>query len=347
MTHNHSLLNLNDDLSADQLNRHIDNPPSDADDNYFWFVGSTIAQFYSLTEYDWALIRQLMPTASTPKIVLLTFSNTDENSTLGENIWQQFSPRSAALIPNCFAETIIAVPRTLLQPSATVFQNVADPFREWFIRMLTEQHQIAKGTIDTSLFTQQETITFPDTLRTLQLPALHPQKPNRHRAWLHKQLQTVSVDELLPNIVSVADATAFHSGLWQMNDDLEESHNLSQSVEGDGKFAAGDYWHAIMHRREPDPSNAKYWFRRVGEHPIFESLTQCAAQLLSQQLAPETEQHLQRLTTSSDWDPFAFVDFCEAAVRSDAPEMRRTAEQLQWCEMQLLLEQTARDATGT
>ena len=54
------------------------------------------------------------------------------------------------------------------------------------------------------------------------------------------------------------------SALWLRNDFLDESHQISQSIE----TATGSYWHGIMHRREPDFSNAKYWFRRVGSHPI-------------------------------------------------------------------------------
>ncbi|BDI32995.1 hypothetical protein CCAX7_50460 [Capsulimonas corticalis] len=55
-------------------------------------------------------------------------------------------------------------------------------------------------------------------------------------------------------------------GLHLLNDDLPRAHTLAQSLEGD---SSADYWHAIIHRREGDFSNAKYWLRRVGPHPIL------------------------------------------------------------------------------
>ncbi len=56
------------------------------------------------------------------------------------------------------------------------------------------------------------------------------------------------------------------AGLHLWNDDLDHAHILVQALEGD---PTADYWHAIIHRREGDWSNAGYWFRRVGEHPVL------------------------------------------------------------------------------
>ncbi len=51
----------------------------------------------------------------------------------------------------------------------------------------------------------------------------------------------------------------------------EQAHQVSQ--EDDSK--EGSYWHGIVHRLEPDNSNAAYWFNRVGTlGPGLKPLTQ-------------------------------------------------------------------------
>ena len=149
---------------------------------------------------------------------------------------------------------------------------------------------------------------------------------------------------MLPGVVSSVETTALHAGLWQINDWLDESHNCSQSIEGDGE-GNGDYWHAIMHRREPDLSNAKYWFRRVGHHACFESLARVAAVALDESGSPKADSWKKRLGVSGNWDSSAFVDFCHATDRDGDPALARAARRIQWAEMLLLLVHTARAAT--
>lgn len=176
------------------------------------------------------------------------------------------------------------------------------------------------------------------------LPLVSPQWPPRSHGWLASVLSSLQLHEVLPGVLSSVEATALHAGLWQINDWLDESHNCSQSIEGDGE-GNGDYWHAIMHRREPDPSNAKYWFRRVGHHACFESLARVADVALDESGSPKADSWKKRLGASGNWDSSAFVDFCQTSGREGDPALAQAARRIQWVEMLLLLVHTARAAT--
>lgn len=62
---------------------------------------------------------------------------------------------------------------------------------------------------------------------------------------------------------SIAENPYLQAGLWLYADELDASHRISQSLPD----AAGAYWHAIMHRREGDFGNSKYWVRSAGLLP--------------------------------------------------------------------------------
>jgi hypothetical protein len=125
------------------------------------------------------------------------------------------------------------------------------------------------------------------------------------------------------------------AGLWLRHNFLDESHQVSQQVE----TTTGSYWHGLMHRREPDYGNAAYWFRRVGQHPIFEPLRQNAAVL------PATTSKAAFLQTQCQWDPFRFIELCERAVCSGGA-LEALCQAVQECEWQLLFDFCYRRALG-
>jgi hypothetical protein len=114
------------------------------------------------------------------------------------------------------------------------------------------------------------------------------------------------------------------SGLWLLHDFLEESHTLSQEIE----TSTGSYWHAIMHRREPDPGNSKYWWRRVGKHSVLNLLVE-QAPALGYRFS----------------DPYAFVDFVEQ-VRDIGSAEEETAKRIQRLEWELLFDYCWQAAGG-
>jgi hypothetical protein len=136
----------------------------------------------------------------------------------------------------------------------------------------------------------------------------------------------------------VADASlaeAVRAGLLLRADLLEESHEVSQGL----STREGSYWHGIMHRREPDYANAKYWFRRVGDHPLFDTLAAATAPAAASAA-------LAAATTRGRWDPFRFIDLCEACEEGARRELREGLELLQDRELTMLLEFCARGALG-
>ncbi|MCC9640753.1 hypothetical protein LOC71_00585 [Rhodopirellula sp. JC740] len=75
--------------------------------------------------------------------------------------------------------------------------------------------------------------------------------------------------ELLESDSATQFTSLQRSGLWLLAGDLDRSHTISQ----DEGSSEGSFWHGIMHRREGDFGNAKYWFRRVGRHSILSDLS--------------------------------------------------------------------------
>ena len=125
---------------------------------------------------------------------------------------------------------------------------------------------------------------------------------------------------------------AAFAGLWLYFSCLERAHEIAQ----DDSSAEGSFWHAILHRQEPDSGNSAYWFRRVGsDHPVFALLTAEAIEIIRRW--PDAE-----FRVPPRWDPFAFILFCERARQQPGSVSERAALEIQRAEWQLLFHHCAK-----
>ena len=179
----------------------------------------------------------------------------------------------------------------------------------------------------------------PAVQELLKVPRLAPLGPGGPNVKVRPQLAALQPQSLFaPQVIHDREmASACLAGLWLYHDFLDESHAISQELHSN----TGSYWHGLMHRREPDYGNAKYWFHRVGKHPVFEPLAVAARQLA----AAEADPAAAFLKTMTAWDPFAFIDLCEAAAGGRA-RCETLCRQVQRQEWELLFDWCYRQALG-
>ncbi len=145
------------------------------------------------------------------------------------------------------------------------------------------------------------------------LPPLNAGQPDNN---VYDALIRLSVENAFENklVDDESMAQCCISGLWLLHGYLDQSHRISQQVDS----PTGSYWHGIMHRREGDYGNSKYWFRRVGNHVIWEQLAQDSV-----------------IFKNSIWDPYRFVDLCEEFAGTGT-DMEKSLEEAQMREWELL-----------
>ena len=117
--------------------------------------------------------------------------------------------------------------------------------------------------------------------------------------------------------------------LW--HDHLDASHELSQGIAS----ADGSFLHAMMHRREPDYWNSKYWWRRVGNHPAFATISKRVSEFLIEHTPCESAK---KMMPGEAWDACAFVDACEEAEQGGNEAQRTLLREIQRIEFETLLD---------
>jgi hypothetical protein len=144
----------------------------------------------------------------------------------------------------------------------------------------------------------------------------------------HRRLRSSTGAELFPHSYSSEGAFA---GLWLYFSCFEEAHRVAQDL----NTREGSFWHGILHRQEPDAGNAAYWFRKTGIHAIFPALHAAANEIVERY--PQAE-----FRPGPNWDPFAFIMFCERARQQPGSSSERAALEIQRAEWQLLFDHCAR-----
>jgi hypothetical protein len=167
-------------------------------------------------------------------------------------------------------------------------------------------------------------------LATVELPELGPgpRAGVRPAAELNE-----AIGKILPDSTFSSRANeSIRAVILLWHDHLEEAHAIAQSIEDrDGSFI-----HAMMHRRQPDYTNANYWFRHTGAHPCFPEIARRASALLE----AEGEKVLrEEIIPRGEWDAFAFVDACAKAERKPVMDRQvRLLREIQKIETEVLLE---------
>ena len=128
-------------------------------------------------------------------------------------------------------------------------------------------------------------------------------------------------------IVVPAAFALVRGGLLYAVDALDAAHRIFQDAPSD----LGSYWHGMMHRREGDFDNARYWFRRAGTLGCSSALHGAASEVSAD------------MARQPGWDPYLLTGQCEQA-RFGAKELVPELVKLQQIEFEALFDYSWRQS---
>jgi len=156
---------------------------------------------------------------------------------------------------------------------------------------------------------------------------LRPAEPGSPDAL--RRIRAADENEMTGGAV-LADATyprLIRAGLLYAYDAIDESHRIVQDIANN----QASYWHGMLHRREGDFENSRYWFRRTGPLGVFAEMHARASEV-----SP-------LMGRQENWDPYLLVGQCEQArFGGDVDQKELIA--LQRIEFEVMFDHLWRDA---
>lgn len=129
-------------------------------------------------------------------------------------------------------------------------------------------------------------------------------------------------DTLFTGVRSAGGALA---GLLVIAGCWAEAHEVASELD----TPEGCYWHALIHRMEPDTWNSNYWFGRVGQHPLFPALLERARAIAARPAHAAIQ-------LGRQWDSKRFNELCEEARMSTDASFVKAVEEIHSIEVHLL-----------
>ena len=153
----------------------------------------------------------------------------------------------------------------------------------------------------------------------------------------YPQLKSLTPENILSRKpANLDEAAALLAGLWLWHDCLDESHKVSQQLH----TTSGSMWHAIMHRREGDFANSKYWYAHCENHPVLPTIAAQASEAINPFPA---DKRVLKLTLHG-WNSDAFVDLVEDVCDTPDDPLHKLAIALQQLEWRTLFDYCTRAA---